>query len=121
MCPTSTTRNPLLISELFQCIIDFFLDTPKEDPGLYSQSAADQSVRESQRALAALAQTCRALSEPSLDRLWRRLHSLAPLIRSVTPAADLDRAKVSPLFAVHLYHDVSNKSPGRQLPPSHAE
>ncbi|KAG9312666.1 hypothetical protein JVU11DRAFT_7082 [Chiua virens] len=39
------------------------------------------SWRAGQRALAMLARTCRALSEPALDALWHRLHSLEPFLR----------------------------------------
>jgi hypothetical protein len=38
-----------------------------------------------QKSLAALAQTCWALSEPSLDALWYELHNLLPLVKCMPP------------------------------------
>ncbi|KAH0835828.1 hypothetical protein J3R83DRAFT_9696 [Lanmaoa asiatica] len=58
--------NPLMVPELFYNILECF--RPAIDPS-------------GKRALVALAQTCRAFSEPSLDCLWRKLYSLQPLIR----------------------------------------
>ncbi|KAF8553315.1 hypothetical protein OG21DRAFT_1510344 [Imleria badia] len=44
------------------------------------------------QALVALTQTCSAFSEPALDRLWRKLCSLKPLIRCYTTADQVDNA-----------------------------
>lgn len=89
--------RPLLIPELFQCILDCF-DIPELN--LQDRFPPWEDLKVTQRALVALAQTCRALSEPSLDRLWQRLESLDPLIRSFAPAADEERAMVS-RFSLH--------------------
>ena len=94
MPPTSATHNPLLIQELFQCILDC-LDAPKLNTAdLYMSEATEKELREAQRTLVALAQTCRTLSEASLDRLWQRLYSLTPLIRSFSSDADSGRVEV---------------------------
>lgn len=85
--------NPLLIPELLQCILGgFHLPKPGDNRRLVKRP---KELRESQQALAALGQTCRALLEPSLDRLWQRLDSLEPLIRSFSPVYDWERACVS--------------------------
>lgn len=91
------TRNPLLVPDLLQCILDYFpIPEGMPDCGLFSSpSQALEDLRVSQRALAALARTCRALSEPSLDRLWYRLHTLIPIFLCFTPAVEMDRARVS--------------------------
>ena len=95
MSPTSATHNPLLIQELFQCILDC-LDAPKLDTAdFYLSQATERELRKARRTLAALARTCRTLSGASLDRLWRRLYSLTPLIRSFSSDADNGRAEVS--------------------------
>ena len=75
--PHTETCNPLMIPELFYTVLDCF--RPAIDP-------------EEALALSALAQTCRAFSEPSLDRLWRKLYSLKPLIRCYAGADDVDNA-----------------------------
>ena len=76
--------NPLLVPELFHCILDYVVISPPEGP----------ANREEHATLAALARTCRAFSEPSLDYLWRRLDSLLPLLRSFADVVDEARAKV---------------------------
>lgn len=79
--------NPLLVSELFHCILDCLsvsLSLPERYP----------AKLEERRTLAALARTCHAFSEPSLDRLWRRLGSLLPLVRSFVDVVDEARVKV---------------------------
>ena len=94
MPPTSATHNPLLIQKLFQCILDC-LDAPKLNTAdFYMSEATEKELREAQRTLVALAQTCRTLSEASLDRLWQRLYSLTPLIRSFSSDADNGRVEV---------------------------
>lgn len=49
--------------------------------------------REGRRALAALAQTCRVFSEPSLNCLWRKLDSLRPLLRCLFTKQVVDAGK----------------------------
>jgi hypothetical protein len=85
--PHTETCNPLMVPELFYTILDCF--RPEFD-------------REEALALAALAQTCRAFSEHSLDRLWRKLYSLKPLIRCYTRADEVDNAvpPTSPQLAI---------------------
>ena len=91
----SATHNPLLIQELFQCILDC-LDAPKLNAAhFYLPEDTEKELREAQRTQVALAQTCRTLSEASLGRLWQRLYSLTPLIRSFSSDADNGRAEVS--------------------------
>lgn len=68
-------RNPLMVPELFYSVLDYFC------PEFYP---------EERQTLAALAQTCRAFSEPSLDRLWRKTNSLKPLIRCYTTVDDVE-------------------------------
>lgn len=71
-----TIRNPLLLPELFHYILDY-IDAP--DPVDY-EIRVHQPSRAARKTLFALAQTCRAISEPSLDHLWRAPGSLVPLI-----------------------------------------
>ncbi|KAF8549434.1 hypothetical protein OG21DRAFT_1488534 [Imleria badia] len=80
------SRNPLLIPDLFHCILEYLIKTlPNERPS-----------KEERQILAVLARTCHAFSEPCLNRLWRRLNSLLPLIRSFAAVADETRAKTPP-------------------------
>ena len=73
------TRNPLLQLDLIHCTLDHI--------------AHDfwDSDDEARQTLVTLAQTCHALSEPSLNHLWRKLRSLQPLIRSFTLTWNEDR------------------------------
>ena len=50
---------------------------------------------ESRSVFVSLAQTCRAFSEPSLDRLWSKLDSLEPLVRCFATVWSEERAKVA--------------------------
>ncbi|KAG6380503.1 hypothetical protein JVT61DRAFT_8662 [Boletus reticuloceps] len=52
--------------------------------------------KEERRTLVALARTCRAFSEPSLDCLWRDLDSLLPLVQCFSDVADEDRVEIPP-------------------------
>lgn len=79
--PTIPTRNPLLQFDIFHCILDHFVVPDWSHEGL----------KERYQALIALALTCRALTEPSLDHLWRKLISLKPLIRCFAPVWNEDR------------------------------
>lgn len=95
-------RNPLLLPELFHHILDF-LDEPNPVHPRIVESITGIRVHEPSRAarktLFALAQTCYTLSEPSLDRLWRSLDSLVPLVRCFAEVMDADTAMVN---AYHL-------------------
>lgn len=77
------TRNPLLIAELFYAILDFLVE-PTSEPSCFDLAFRTPDP-DGRRALAALARTCRGFTEPSLDLLWRRLNSLAPLLRCFQP------------------------------------
>ena len=81
---TFKTRNPLFQRDLFHCILDC----------LVAPEASPRQFRESRSVLVSLAQTCRAFSEPSLDRLWSKLDSLEPLIRCFATVLNEERAKV---------------------------
>ena len=68
------TRNPLLIPNLFECILDSLVESKGselEDHSSYRslRSPPSQIPRRTRRTLVALAQTCHALSDPCLDRL----------------------------------------------------
>ncbi|KAF8137202.1 hypothetical protein EV363DRAFT_654129 [Boletus edulis] len=69
--------NPLMVPDLFYIILECF------------RPAHDLIAS---RALASLARTCRAFSEPSFDCLWRKLRSLEPLIRCYTTVDDMQNA-----------------------------
>lgn len=77
--PRAKIYNTLMVPELYYNIIDCF--RPAIDPA-------------GRRALVSLAQTCRALSEPSLDCLWRWLYSLEPLIRCYINEDEVDDAVI---------------------------
>jgi hypothetical protein len=73
-------RNLLLMPDLFYCVLECLV------------TSQYKVVRQT---LAALARTCRAFSEPSLDCLWRRLFSLLPLVRCFANVVDEARVKVA--------------------------
>ena len=73
------THHPLIQPDLFQCVLDSL-------EGVYCDGG------ERRQTLLVLAQTCRAFSEPSLDRLWSRLDSLTPLIQCFSSVLDEERA-----------------------------
>ena len=73
------THHPLTQPDLFQCVLDSL-------EGIYCDG------REPRRTLLALAQTCRAFSEPSLSRLWSRLNTLKPLIQCCSLVSNEERA-----------------------------
>ncbi|KAG9318036.1 hypothetical protein JVU11DRAFT_99 [Chiua virens] len=83
-------HDALLITEVRSSILDFLVvDTaphPRKPHPKHDLMPKD-TRRAGRRALSALARTCRALSEPALDALWRRLHSLEPLLRCVRAKA----------------------------------
>ena len=76
--------NPLFVPELFHYILDY----------LAPSSSGGTTNSEERKALVALAQTCSAFSNPCLDRLWWRLDSLLPLVRSFAHVVDETRVKV---------------------------
>lgn len=100
---TLDSRNPLMVPELFCDILDFF--RPEFEP----------SARE---ALVALAQTCRAFSEPSLDHLWRTLYSLKPLIHCYTTVDDLENV-VTPQSLLLTSHLILTRTDPSNLLPIH--
>ena len=69
--PTIKTRNPLFQQDLFFCVLDC----------LAAKEADLELFKAARPALFSLARTCRVFSEPSLDRLWYKLHSLDPLVQ----------------------------------------
>ena len=80
-------RNPLLITDLFECVLECLITPPPQRPS-----------KEERRILAVLARTCRTFSEPSLNLLWRRLNSLLHLVRCFSDVADEARVKVVKSF-----------------------
>ena len=94
-------RHPLTQPDLFQCALDSIED-------LY------RDRRERRRTLLVLAQTCRAFSEPSLDRLWRRLDSLKPLIQCCSSV--LDGQWASRFGSTSMFRSLC-----RKMPPSPSE
>lgn len=76
-------RNPLLVPDLFHCVLECLVTPLPQRPS-----------KEERRILSVLARTCRAFSEPSLNRLWRRLNSLLPLVRCFSNVVDEVRVKV---------------------------
>lgn len=91
-------RNPLLLPELLHHILDCLEEPDLLEPRTVCSTAGiriHEPSRTSRKAFFALALTCRALSELSLDRLWRVLDSVIPLIRCFTEVVDEERAKVN--------------------------
>lgn len=74
----------LYVTDIFHIILDCLAE-----PYPYGNDTdlvrVEVPRKEGQRALAALAQTCRILSEPSLNYLWRKMHTLGPLLQPVYP------------------------------------
>lgn len=90
-------RNPLLLPELSRYILDYLdASRPVQTESFIIGVTVHKTCEVSRKAFYALAQTCRALSEPSLDRLWWRLDSLVPLMRCFAQVVDEDRAMVNP-------------------------
>ena len=80
----SSTRlqSPLLQSDTMNHILDCLEGAPPDW----------QHPRETRLAFLALAQSCRALSEPALNYLWRKICSLKPLIRCFVTVLNEERA-----------------------------
>ncbi|KAG6381569.1 hypothetical protein JVT61DRAFT_162 [Boletus reticuloceps] len=74
-------HNALLISEVLGCIVDHLV----EDTARHSVGRPGDTDETGRQALAVLARTCRAFSEPALDGVWRRLHSLKPFLLCFRP------------------------------------
>lgn len=70
-------HNALLISEVLSCIFDYLTEDTVRHPKTFY---ARDTRKAGRRALAVLARTCRAFSEPALDALWCRLHGLTPFM-----------------------------------------
>ncbi|KAI9566259.1 hypothetical protein HD554DRAFT_1211377 [Boletus coccyginus] len=64
-----------LIPDILCTILEFTQQCSKS-----SREDGSEDQKLGKRTLASLAQTCRAISSPALDRLWMRLDSLVPLI-----------------------------------------
>ena len=71
--PNHHMHDALLIYEVLDCIVHHLAQDLLDD-------VCDEETAASQRALAALARTCRAFSVPALDALWCRLDSLEPFM-----------------------------------------
>lgn len=69
-------HRAMTISEVFGVVVDCLT----EDTVLHSSFVTEDTDKAGRRALAVLARTCRAFSEPALDALWFRLHSLRPFV-----------------------------------------
>ena len=78
----SILRDP----ETLSTILEFVLDTPN-----------------GRRSVARLARTCKALSEPALDLLWKELDSMIPLL-GLFPSQLFKRAKRPGLGFVRLFY-----------------
>ena len=81
------TLNALLQEDVVLCILDC----------LVAPEASLHKFRGARPVLFSLAQTCRAFSRPSLDRLWYKLDSLDPLILSYATALSEESTKVVPV------------------------
>ena len=81
---TFETRNLLFQQDLLLRILGY-LAPPEAD---------FKQFQEARPVLFSLARTCRAYSEPSLDRLWYKLDSLKPLVRCYFTQSSEERGKV---------------------------
>ena len=80
---TADLRNPLFQHDLFLCVLNC-LAAPEAD---------FEEFEEARPTLFSLARTCRAFSEPSLDRLWYKLGGLEPLIQCYATESTEERGK----------------------------
>ena len=93
-------RDALLISEVLSRIVDYLAEDTVRNP---TDKFPAKDVRKTGRqALAVLSRTCRALSEPALDALWRRLHSLEPFLLCLPTKASYDDATVNGALVWHF-------------------
>jgi hypothetical protein len=92
-------HNALLISEVLGCIVECLAEDTVRNP---TDFRAKDTRKASRRALAVLSRTCRALSEPALDALWRRLHSLEPFLLCFSTKASIDNAAVDGALVWHF-------------------
>ncbi|KIJ63140.1 hypothetical protein HYDPIDRAFT_113713 [Hydnomerulius pinastri MD-312] len=87
-------HDAVLVDEVLNNILDFLAeDTLPRRDSLGFIHARD-AHRAGRRALAALAQTCRALSDPALGRVWMRLYSLEPLLQCLPGKPTYDSSVV---------------------------
>ncbi|KAF8141299.1 hypothetical protein EV363DRAFT_1307710, partial [Boletus edulis] len=77
-------HNALLIHEVLGRVVDYLAEDTARHPTAFPPKDTRKSGR---RALGILARTCRAFSEPALDSLWRRLHSLKPFMLCLAKAS----------------------------------
>ena len=116
-------RSPLDIPELFDLVLACL-----EEPDSYDDDnrlvMVQPPLRTGQCALAALAQTCRAFSEPSLNSLWRKLRSLTPLLLCFIDADDVDTVRQdsvsSPFFEPKSCLDLDVNRRNHHIKPSGA-
>ena len=80
-------HNALLIAEVFRYIVDYLAKDTVQNPAAFP---TEDTRKTGGRALAALSRTCRAFSEPALDALWRRLHSLEPFLQCLQTRTSYD-------------------------------
>ena len=73
------SRSPLLHEDLFYAIFDVLAEPTNPSPFDMGIPFATPDP-DARCALAVLARTCRTFTQPCLDRLWRRLTSLEPLL-----------------------------------------
>lgn len=71
-------HRSLILPEIFRRILDFLEVVPYDD--FY---ASDSQLRCHNASTARLARTCRSFLEPSLDALWKRQLTLAPLMKTL--------------------------------------
>ena len=95
---SNNMHNALLIYEILGCIIDHLAQNLSE------------GVHARQRALGALARTCRAFSEPALDALWCRLRGLKPFMHCLLANAPYDDGRTVWQFLHRVYHANSSLS-----------
>ena len=93
--------SPLMVQDLFYTVLDCY------------RPAYDPTARQ---ALASLAQTCRAFSEPALDRLWEKLHSLEPLIRCYAGAGGVANTVCSSSHSIISCLTLTAPDPSNPLP-----
>ena len=79
----SELASPLLHEDLFYTVFDVLAEPTNPSPFDMGIPFATPDP-DARCALAVLARTCHAFTQPCLDRLWRRLTSLVPLLRCYT-------------------------------------
>lgn len=74
----------LEVADIFHYILQFVVLVLWDDVNPYE---GHHMCFDANPILAALARTCRAFSEPALDRLWQNQLNLYPLVRTFPPDA----------------------------------